>query len=261
MEHSKGNLDPKPCEDGASHRTNLETERFPSLRIGLPQVAGRQEASGSASERGQGIIDRPLEGSRKHHRCDGISPEDHDPTTCTTVWHHLLATTTLLHLLAGSFAKRRSWLKLSPIYCGCPENIWFVRSVSLYKRCYRISSSNSATMKTDRHLSMCLEFDWINWWKLGKRLVYQHLWLKIHHFTKRKVIFSQTPWNNNDLGFWCSALVARVTWFCIHLPSIGRGHLVKNQLFGPVAGVFLHLFFCGGVVFGILKMLPLFTNS
>ena len=138
MEHSKGSLDPKPCEYVQVTAPTWRPRDF-RIFIGLLEVAGRQEGQYTASQRGQGIIDRPLEGSRKHHRCDGISPEDHDPTTCTTVWHHLLATTSL-YLLTGSLAKRRSWLKLSDNYCRCPENIWFLRSVSLYKRCYRISS-------------------------------------------------------------------------------------------------------------------------
>lgn len=93
--------------------------------------------------------------------------------------------------------------------------------------------------------------------------MYQHLLLKIYDFTKRKVIFSQTLRNNNnDLGFDALRSLCELRdYACICLGLVGA-ILVQNQLLGPVAGVKkAPVFFCGGVVFGILKMLPLFTKG
>ena len=90
--------------------------------------------------------------------------------------------------------------------------------------------------------------------------MYQHLWLKIHHFTKRKVIFSQTLWNNNNdqwSWFWCSALISRELrdYASICHPLVGPGHLGPKSAFRTSRrGVFAPVFLRWCVVFGILKM-------
>ena len=66
----------------------------------------------------------------------------------------------------------------------------------------------------------------------------------------------------NDLGFDALRSLRELRDYAsICHPLVGPGHLGPKSAFRTSRrGVFAPVF-CGGVVFGILKMLPLFTNS